>query len=163
MGAVMRRSMAKLSEGFYNEAQAEAAAKYLTVPDPDLIEDGTSFVIESDGEIIACGAWSTRQKLYTGSEDQEALVDRVIPGLDAARIRAFFVDPAHARQGLAHALYDACAEAAMMMGFTDFELMATLPGVPFYERLGFLSMGVVDVELMDGTMLPCCPMSKSLF
>ena len=50
-----------------------------------------------------------------------------------------------------------------MMGFTDLELVATLPGIPFYEKLGFTGMGVVDIELLDGTMLPCQPMQKSLF
>ena len=163
MRDLMRRAILRLSEGIYNEVQAKAAAEYLCVPDPALIEDETSYVIESDGQLVAVGAWSTRQKLYSGSEDQEFLTDRVIPGLDAARLRAFFVEPSHSNQGLGRLLYKTCEEAAILMGFTDLELVATLPGIPFYEKLGFTGMGVVDIELLDGTMLPCQPMQKSLF
>jgi GNAT superfamily N-acetyltransferase len=155
--------MLLLSEGIYDVDQTAAAVEYLCVPDPALIEDGTSYVVESEGLIVAVGAWSTRQKLYSGSEDQEFLTERVIPGLDSARLRAFFVHPDHAKRGLGRLLYEKCEEDAMQMGFTEFELVATLPGVPFYEKLGFSSMGLVEIELINGTMLPCQPMSKSIF
>jgi GNAT superfamily N-acetyltransferase len=162
MRALMRLATLHLSQGFYSSEQTAAAAEYLCVPDPSLFDDQTSYVIESEGELVAVGAWSTRQKLYSGSEDQEFLVDRVIPGLDAARIRAFFVHPEKANRGLGRILYDTCEQAAVEMGFSEFELMATLPGVPFYERLGFSGMEIVEIELLDGTLLPCRPMSKSL-
>ena len=162
MSFVMRAAMLQLSAGFYTDKQAESASKFLCVPDPMLILDGTSYVIEYGGDLIAVGAWSTRQKLFTGSEDQELLTERVIPGLDSARLRAFFVAPAHTNQGLGRLLYKTCHRAAFSMGYTDFELVATLPGVPFYERLGFEGMGSVEIDLPDGTLLPCVPMSRSI-
>jgi len=163
MRSLMRNAIEKMSEGIYTKDQTRAAAEYLCVPDCSLIEDGTSYVIEIEGTMVAVGAWSTRQKLYSGSEDQEFLTDRVIPGLDAAKLRAFFVEPAFAGQGFGRLLYHTCEDAAVQMGFTDLELLATLPGVQFYERLGFTAMGIVEIELLDGTLLPCKPMQKPLF
>ena len=37
-------------------------------------------------------------------------------------------------------LVAACAEAAIAKGSTRLELMSTLPGVPFYAKLGFVRM-----------------------
>ena len=37
-----------------------------------LLADGTYFVLESGNELVACGGWSRRDKLYTGSGDSGA-------------------------------------------------------------------------------------------
>lgn len=120
-------------------------------------------MIEASGAVLACGGWSDRRKLFTGSPGQEALVgERVLPGEEPARIRAFFVDPEHSQRGLGRQLYFACEEAARSAGFAWFTLMATLPGVPFYERLGFQKEDPTDIDLPDGTILPCVVMSKKI-
>jgi len=43
--------------------------RYIAEVDPTLLVDGTYFVLEANGEIVACGGWSKRDKLYTGSGD----------------------------------------------------------------------------------------------
>lgn len=43
------------------------SALYIAHLDMQLVEDATYFVHEADGEIVACGGWSRRNKLYTGS------------------------------------------------------------------------------------------------
>jgi hypothetical protein len=40
--------------------------------------------------------------------------------------------------------------------------MATLPGVPFYERLGFSAEASVELDLTDGTKLPAVRMGINL-
>jgi hypothetical protein len=57
---------------------------------------------------------------------------------------------------------DACAEAAAAAGFERLELMSTLPGVPFYERLGFRGLERVDDTLPDGTVLSFVRMDRSV-
>ena len=67
--ALMKASILAIFPRFYNEAQTAASVKYIGSVDRTLVEDGTYFVIEADGEIVACGGWSRRDKLYTGSGD----------------------------------------------------------------------------------------------
>ena len=93
---VMHASIAALSRGFYDEPQTASAVRYIGVPDGQLIDDGTYFVIEEEGRVVACGGWSARAKLFTGTSDQETASGFA----DVARIRAMFVDPACARRGL---------------------------------------------------------------
>ena len=44
----------------YTDAQREAAIRLVYGVDTQLIRDGTYFVAEHDGEIVACGGWSRR-------------------------------------------------------------------------------------------------------
>src|ERR1700677_737163 len=84
----------------YTAAQLEGALRSVYGVDTQLIQDGTYFVAEGDGIIVACGGWSKRRTLFgadhcAGRED--SLLD---PTCDAARIRAFFVHPEWVRRGI---------------------------------------------------------------
>ena len=72
--ALMKESTAALFPLFYDEAQTASAVEYVAHIDPMLLGDGTYYVIESGEEPIACGGWSRRQKLYTGSGDADFLL-----------------------------------------------------------------------------------------
>lgn len=151
---LMKESMRELSRGYYDDAQTESAVQYIAVPDPEIVSDGTYFVVEAEGQLAGCGGWSRRRKLFTGTSDQEGLAGRWLdPAREPARIRAMFVDPAFARRGIGLLIYQACEEAARAAGFTRFELMATLPGVPFYRHLGFKVLEELDLTLPDGTVV----------
>jgi GNAT superfamily N-acetyltransferase len=155
---VMHASIAALSRGFYDERQIAGAVRYIGIPDDQLIDDGTYLVIEEEGRVVACGGWSGRAKLFTGTTDQD-----VADGWsDVARIRAMFVDPACARRGLGRRILEASEEAATSAGFTTFELMATLPGVPLYEACGYAVVERTTIELPDGVRLGTAVMRKSL-
>jgi GNAT superfamily N-acetyltransferase len=88
--------------------------------------------------------------------------DLLDPAVDAARIRAFFVDPAFARRGIGRRLLAACTEAARAAGFRRLELMATLPGVPLYTAAGFTSLEPVDDRLPDGTVIRFMRMAREI-
>jgi GNAT superfamily N-acetyltransferase len=143
------RSARALSVGFYSGREAEAAIRYVFGVDSVLIADGTYFVAEIGDVIVGCGGWSKRATLYGG--DQHKTIDDPLldPRTDAARIRAFFVAPEFARQGVGARLMQACARAAFDAGFRRLELMATLPGVPLYRAFGFSALEEV-VELTPG-------------
>lgn len=160
---LMKASMAGLGSGFYGPDENERAVRYLTHPDADLIGDGTYFVAHRDGALIGGGGWSRRKKLFTGSADQEGLSGHFLdPATDPAKLRAFFIHPDFARRGVGRALYHACAEAAFTAGFRQLELMATLPGVPFYRHFGFETIAPEDILLPDGFQLPCVRMRRSI-
>jgi GNAT superfamily N-acetyltransferase len=84
------------------------------------------------------------------------------PATDAAKIRAFFVDPAHARRGLATMLLNRCESEAAARGFSKTELMATLPGQKLYAARGYAPIGQVTHELAPGLHIEFVPMRKHL-
>src|SRR5215210_5874869 len=64
--ALMKASIRAIFPAFYDSRQTESAVRYIGAVDRMLVADATYFVIEEDGELIACGRWSRRDKLYTG-------------------------------------------------------------------------------------------------
>lgn len=159
---VMRASMADLGTSFYDAAQVASAVRYIAVVDRQLIDDGTYLVIEEAGRVIACGGWSGRTKLFSGPRSQDEVAGRLDPSVDPARIRAMFVDPAHARRGLGRQILEASEADAARAGFRTFELMATLPGVPLYRACGYEEIERVAIELPDGMRLDCVKMRRAL-
>lgn len=154
-------SVRRLSEGYYSAEEIERALVRVFGVDSQLISDGTYFVAEEDGEIVGCGGWGRRATLYGGdqAERNDAELD---PATDAAKIRAFYVAPAHARRGIARRLLDVCESAARAHGFRRAELAATLPGVPLYAAMGYAGDEEVASDLGDGYALRCVRMEKSL-
>ena len=155
------RSASGLSELFYTPEQVSAAIEYVFGADSELVRDGTYFVVEADGDLVACGGWSRRGTLFGGDDIPGRSATLLQPGVDPARIRAFFIDPAHPRRGLASALLSASETAARAAGFTALTLMATLPGAPFYAAAGFRADPEID-HLAGDTVVPLVPMHKPL-
>lgn len=159
LDALIAMSARQLSKGYYTGAQIEAAVRHVFGVDSILISDGTYFVAEVDGVLAGCGGWSKRAKLFGGDRYASNDAELLAPGSDPAKIRAFFVDPAFARRGVGTAILGACEVAAMAGGFTRAELMATLPGVPFYAAQGYRAEVGVRLDL-DGVAVDFIPMSK---
>jgi GNAT superfamily N-acetyltransferase len=158
--ALMKASIRDIFPRFYSREQTEASVRHISVVDRALIEDGTYFVLEAGGEIVACGGWSRRDKLYTGSVETEGKVRLLDPATEPARVRAMFVRGDWTRRGLGTRILEACEAAARKEGFRTLALMGTLPGVPLYERYGFRKLEDVEITLPDGTRLACASMEK---
>ncbi|HEV8357779.1 MAG TPA: GNAT family N-acetyltransferase [Gemmatimonadales bacterium] len=151
-----------LSAGFYSARQIEALIRHVFGVDTQLILDRTYYVIERGGGLVACGGWSHRRTLFGGDQakaDSDADLD---PGSEAARIRAFFVHPAAARQGLGRRLLSHCESEAYGAGFGRLELMATLPGEPFYRAAGYEALERVRHPLPDVPPVELVRMGRSL-
>jgi GNAT superfamily N-acetyltransferase len=160
IAAVMRASVLELFPRFYDERQTASAAVYIAHVDPTLVTDGTYYVHDAAGEIVACGGWSRRGRLYTGSGDAEG-DDRLLdPGTEAAHIRAMFVRPEWTRQGLGRAILEAGHDAARAEGFQRLDLMATLPGVQLYRAFGFRDMGPKVLTMPDGVTIDAVVMER---
>jgi N-acetylglutamate synthase-like GNAT family acetyltransferase len=144
----------------YTPEQIDAALRTVFTVDSQLIEDGTYFVIEQDGEMIGCGGWSQRKTLCGGDHHavrENALMD---PSRDAAKIRAIFVHPRGARNGIGSILRRLQQDAAMAAGFRRLEMGATLTGVPVYLRRGYRKVESMMVPLEKGVTLPVVRMEK---
>jgi len=152
-----------LSRIHYDDAQIEAAVSEVFGVDTDLIDDETYFVAETDsGQLVGCGGWSRRKNLYGGDQFADRNSERLQPGIEPARIRAFFVHPDFAWQGIGRSLLSTCEGDALAHGFQSLELMATLPGIPLYEAEGYVQGQTFDLELSHGIILPLIKMTKSL-
>ena len=151
-----------LSRNHYSDTQVEAAITTVFGVDTDLIEDGTYFVAESEGQLVGCGGWSKRKTLFGGDQYSSRDAGYLDPSSEPAKIRAFFIHPDHARKGIARAIFSRCENEARADGFRALELMATLPGIEFYESCGFVATGYLDLDLTDATKLELVPMRKDL-
>ena len=150
--ALIVRSATQLGPGFYTPEQTAALVEEVFGVDTQLVVDGTYCVIEADGRPVACGGWSKRSTKF-GADRMKTAPDRLLdPATEPAKIRAFFVDPAAARRGYGSALMKHCAEAAAGAGFTQLELVATMPGVPLYLAHGFTVVETFDLPLAGGTV-----------
>jgi GNAT superfamily N-acetyltransferase len=160
--ALMKASIAALFPLFYDERQSASAVEHVAQVDGALIEDGTYFVLEAGGEVVGCGGWSRRDRLYTGSGDAEG-DDRLLdPATEPARVRAMFVRADWTRRGLGRRILEACEAAAKAEGFRRLSLMATLPGVPLYRAYGFSDLEELEVVMPDGVSIPCVSMEKPI-
>ena len=159
---LIARSVRGLSGGYYTPNQVESAIKYIFGVDTQLLADGTYYVAELDGTIAACGGWSRRNTLYGGDQHKDITDPLLEPTTDAARIRAFFVDPQHARKGLGRMMINLCEMAAHNYGFKKIELGATLPGVPLYKASGYKMIERLSILLPNGEIFDVVKMGKEL-
>jgi GNAT superfamily N-acetyltransferase len=160
LNGLIEASVRGLQARDYSPAQLDAALGSVFGVDRQLIVDETYFIAEHGDALVGCGGWSRRRTLFGA----DAMADRddslLIPGVDAARIRAFFVHPDAARQGVGAAILSACEAAAAQAGFTALELGATLTGLPFYRRYGYEALARRDAPLPGGDSLAIVAMRK---
>ena len=152
--ALMKESAAAIFPRYYDEHQCMSAVRHVAEVDPMLLADGTYFVLEAGDELVACGGWSRRDRLYTGSGTADA-DDRLLdPAAEPARVRAMFVRDDWTRRGLGRRILEECEAAARREGFRQLALGATLPGVPLYVACGFQPVEEFDVTLSETARFP---------
>ena len=162
---LIEASVRGLQAGDYTPAQIEGALGTVLGVDTQLIRDHTYFVAECTNDkatIAGCGGWSKRKTLFgadCGPNRQPELLD---PHVDAAKVRAIFVHPDFARQGLGSLILATVEDAARQAGFCRFEMGSTLTGVPLYRLKGYVEVERIGVPLLNGESLPVVKMVKSL-
>ncbi len=160
--SLMARSAKELSAHDYTPEQVEGALLGAFGVDTQLLKDGTYFVVEYEGSIVGCGGWSRRRTLFGGDTHAQRDPAELDPREDAAKIRAFFVDPDHARKGIGKTILEHCESEAHAWGFSRFELMATLPGARLYAALGYSPGQPIQYPLPSGLTMELVPMSKAV-
>jgi GNAT superfamily N-acetyltransferase len=160
--ALMKESGAALFPGGYDERQTESAVRFVAEVDEALLADGTYFVFEVDGQPVACGGWSRRDKFYTGSGDAAGDARLLDPATEPARVRAMFTRSDWTRRGLGRQILETCEAAAKREGFRKLALGATLSGLPLYLAYGFEPTEEFDVTMPDGVRIPCVAMEKPI-
>jgi GNAT superfamily N-acetyltransferase len=157
---LMDAAISELQKPFLDDRQIVSSRTIMGL-DTQLIDDGTYFVIEVDGEIAGCGGWSRRATLYGGDATPGRSAALLDPAIDAARIRAMYTHPRHVRKGVGRLILSLCEDAARAEGFTRVELMATMSGVPLYEACGYAAGERVE-DARGGAPVPLLRMTKAL-
>ena len=151
--AMQANSMRRLATPCYSRQEVEAFIAFVGTMDDQLIDEGTYYVGEIDGRVVASGGWSRIRANYVSG----AAVDRT-----AAKIRSVFVHPDWARHGFGRLLMDRSEREAFVAGFNRVELNALLSGVPFYRALGYRTVRSIALDLPDGITFRGITMEKPL-
>ena len=158
--ALMDAAIGELLKPFLDDRQI-ASSRALMGLDTQLIEDGTYFVVEAGGQLAGCGGWSRRATMYGGDQTPGRSAALLDPAKDAARIRAMYTHPHHARKGVGRLIIAACEAAARAEGFTALELVASRAGEPLYRACGFVPYESI-VDDRGGASVPLMRMRKVL-
>ena len=157
------RSATSINSAYYSKIEIDAALGNAWTVDQELIIDNTYWLVENlDGVTVGCGGWSKRKLLFGKKEVQNALDDELIPAIDAAKIRAFFVHPDFTRIGIGKRLLEKCESEAASFGFNSFELVATLSGEKLYASHGYLPLKSYEIDLGNGVTNRVISMHKIL-
>lgn len=81
---------------------------------------------------------------------------------DEREVRAVYVHPDHAGDGVGTAILDHLEGTAREEGLEGLELLSSKNAVGFYERRGWEPVGNVDHEPTGGVVLECTRMRKRL-
>jgi GNAT superfamily N-acetyltransferase len=127
-----------------------------------LIRDRTYFVVEQGRALAAAGGWSFRRTLFGADSRPDRTPEALDPVSEPAKIRAFFVAPEHARQGIGRALLGRCEQAAHNHGFRLAELAATLTGERLYSAMGYQPLRRFAHPLGGGVVIDFVAMQKPL-
>jgi len=160
--SLIEASVRGLQANDYTPAQIDGALGTVLGIDTQLIADRTYFVAESvdNKRLAGCGGWSKRKTLFGADSGPGREPELLDPAIDAAKVRAIFVHPDFARQGLGSLILDTVENAARAAGFHRFEMGSTLTGVPLYRLKGYIEVETIVVPLRNGHTLPVVKMAK---
>jgi GNAT superfamily N-acetyltransferase len=158
---LMNAAIADLLPQFLSPAEVQASFAIMGL-DSQLIEDGTYFIVELDGQLAGCGGWSRRATLFGGNHTEGRDARLLDPKTEPARVRAMYTAPAFTRRGVGRKVLALCEEAARGEGFARVELAATMGGQPLYEACGYAPIELMMVPTPNGITVPILRMGKPL-
>lgn len=159
--SLLEQSAFELQRDTYSRAQIEAAMGPVFGVDQQMIQDSTYFVVENQDGILGCGGWSFREALFGGRSADDSEPRCLDPSTEPARVRAFFVSPRHARQGIGSMIMQMCETEIVNHGFHTAEISATLVGEPLHVSFGFTTTGYYEIELEGAAPMKVARMTKT--
>lgn len=140
---------------YYTIEQMGAAREAeLYTMDPALIDAGTYYVAEIDGQVVAGSGWSPTGRLHEKSYEPT--------DTETAVMRATYVDPPWMRRGVAGLLVHATETAAILSGFRCFEAMCTPMSAAMRRGRGYKAVRQTHLRCASGPTLTLDIMRKEL-
>jgi GNAT superfamily N-acetyltransferase len=158
---LMNAAIRDLLPEFLSPEEVEASFAIMGL-DTVLIDDGTYFVVDLNGELAGCGGWSRRATLFGGNHTKGRDARMLDPKTEPARVRAMYTSPRFVRRGVGRKVLELCEDAARREGFLSVELAATMGGKPLYEACGYLPIEAMQVTTPQGVDVPLLRMKKNL-
>ncbi|SHG96511.1 GNAT family N-acetyltransferase [Marivita hallyeonensis] len=115
-----------------------------------LIASGTFFVVCDGDDIVGAGGWTMQAP--GGKPGSRGI----------GHIRHVATDHRRTREGIGRKLMDYIALHAHASGMTQLHCQSTLTAVPFYEAMGFVAQGDINVPLRPGIDFPAVFMVRML-
>ena len=159
--ALMDAAIPALLSHYLTPEQVDASFSIMGL-DTQLIDDGTYFVIESNGRVAGCGGWSRRATLFGGDHSAGRDCRLLDPTSEPARIRAMYTHPDFARRGVGRLVLSLCEQAAAGAGFARVELAATLSGLPLYRACGYADLERFEADTHMSVRVPMVRMGKAI-
>ena len=158
---LMESSINQMLAKMLSSDQLEAAKESMGL-DTTLIQDKTYFLIYSDNTLVGSGGYSTRKTLFGGNHTPNRSDDFLIPGQDAAKVRAMYTHPEWVRKGIGSLILKLSEEESLKLGFQKCELMATVSGILLYEKRGYEVVEEIEYVSRKGNTVPMYKMEKAL-
>jgi putative acetyltransferase len=143
IAGVQEAAILALGAAVYAPDQLEAWARVGVETRHGLLNQGSFFVAEAEGQAVGVGGWSP-----DGS-------DRSV-----AWIRYLFVRPEAARKGIGRRLLWVIESSAGAAGRHTFHVWASLNALDFYGALGYRRQRAIRVPLGRGIEMSCMHMVK---
>ena len=145
LDALFARAYPKLLKPDYPPSVLVTAVPLISRAQPHLIASGTFYVAEAvDGTLIGAGGWTPSRRPGWGD------------------VRHVVTDDRWLRRGIARALMARSFQTALTSGIRDLDCKSTRTAVPFYQSLGFIPLGPIEVTLAQAVTFPAVHMQKRL-
>ncbi|MCK0149128.1 GNAT family N-acetyltransferase [Marivita sp. S6314] len=142
LDALFGRSYPVLLKPDYPPSVLVTAVPLISKAQPTLIASGTFFVVCDADEIVGAGGWTMQAP---GGK----------PGMRGiGHIRHVVTDHRRTREGIGRRLLDHLILHAQASGMSQLHCQSTRTAVPFYQSMGFVARGEVDIELRPGITFP---------
>jgi N-acetylglutamate synthase-like GNAT family acetyltransferase len=148
--ALIAQSYGTLMQPVYNHDLLIRALPKLLRTRPGLLSGGTYFVADAGGVLLGAGGWS------------EATPFGRLGPAENGHMRRIAVLPTAVRHGVGSLLAQHALEQAQLRGVKRMFSLSTLAAVRFFDNLGFISSGEVDLTIEPGVQLPAVQMSLDL-
>ena len=145
---VLVASYPVLMRGSYEPELLERALPRMTRPNLRLLGSGSYFLAHASEEAVGCGGWSGNAP---GISERHKGV---------GHIRHFAITSDWIGRGIGRRIYDRCEAQAREAGVEQFQCYSSLNGEPFYAALGFERIGLIDVPMGPGLVLPSVLMKR---
>lgn len=157
------RSVRELGRRDYTVEQIDAFLDHIGTMDPQLVSDRTYFLAEVAGQVVGCGGWTYREHNYEDAVLPPGLALSLIDS-DAmtAYVRAVFVHPDWVRCGVASRIMQRTEADIEAEGFQRIRLLATLTGVPLYQKLGYRIEDRAYLRTPNDILVPGVSMRKEI-
>jgi GNAT superfamily N-acetyltransferase len=158
---LMNAAIGQLLSPYLKPDEVEASFAVMGL-DRQLVEDGTYFVVEHEGEIVGSGGWSARATLFGGDHSAGRSAALLDPASEPARVRAMYTHPAFTRRGIGRFILSLSEARAAERGFRRTTLAATMAGLPLYRACGYREVEHFREMTPSGVGVPLVRMEKML-